>query len=193
MSSGIRIQVLETRRLILRPSSMDDAERLTELLQDPEIARWTASIPYPFTIEHAREFLSIRANDDASGSSFVWAITDRDDGALMGAMGLHDVERDRGRAELGYWLGADYRGNGFAAEAARRVISWAFEVGGFHRIQATHLPGNQASAGVMRSIGMREEGILRGYGFKNGEYHDLHLHAILQVDPSWIATQDQLD
>ena len=192
MNPELRIEALETPRLILRPYTMDDAERLTELLQDPEIHRWTASIPFPYTIDHAREFISQRVSDESNDSSFVWAITGRDDGQLMGAMGLHDVLSDQGRAELGYWLGADYRGNGYATEAARRVISWCFEVGEFHRIQATHFPGNQGSAGVMRNIGMQEEGLLRGYGFKNGEHQDLYLRAILRDDPTWISTDDQL-
>ncbi len=192
MKSDLRIEVLETPRLILRPYAMDDAEPLTELLQDPEIYRWTNSIPFPYTLEHAHEFLAIREAEDVTGESFVWAITDRENGRLLGAMGLHDVQHDRGRAELGYWLGEAYRGKGFATEAARRVISWCFEVGGFHRIQATYLPGNVASAGVMRNIGMREEGLLRGYGFKNGQHDDLYLQAVLWNDPTWTSTEDQM-
>ena len=192
MKPDLRIDVLETRRLILRPYTMDDAERLTALLQDPEIYRWTSSIPFPYTADHAREFLTQRAIDEASGESFVWAITERSDGTIIGAMGLHDVSKVRGSAELGYWLGKDYRGYGYATEAARRVVSWCFEIGEFHRIQATYFPGNEASAGVMRNIGMQEEGLLRGYGFKNGKHHDLYLYAILRDDPSWITTEDQL-
>jgi ribosomal-protein-alanine N-acetyltransferase len=192
MKTELKIEVLETPRLILRPYTLDDAERLTELLQDPEIYRWTASIPFPYTLDHAREFLSKRAADEANGATFAWAITDRKDGSVIGAIGLHDVVPDRGHAELGYWLGEDYRGNGYATEAARRVISWSFEIGEFHRIQATYLPGNQGSAGVMRNIGMQEEGLLRGYGFKNGEHQDVYLQAILRDDRTWISTEDQL-
>ncbi len=192
MKADLGIEVLETQRLILRPFIRDDAERLTELLQDPEIHRWTSSIPFPYTLDHAHEFILMRGSEDSSPDSFVWAITEREDGAIIGAMGLHDVMPDRGRAELGYWLGEEYRGLGYATEAARRVLSWCFEVGQIHRVQATYLPGNLASAGVMRNIGMREEGMLRGYGFKNGKHHDLYLQAILRDDPTWISTEDQL-
>ncbi len=192
MKEDLHIEVLETSRLRLRPFTMADAKRLTELLQDPEIHRWTSSIPFPYTLDHAREFLEQRDKEHATGASFVWAITDLLDGSILGAMGLHDVKPDRGHAELGYWLGKDYRGLGYATEAARRVISWCFEVGEFHRIQATYLPGNQASGGVMRNIGMQEEGLLRGYGFKNGEHQDLYLNAILRDDSTWLKTIDQL-
>ncbi len=141
MKSDLRIDALETPRMILRPYRMDDAERLTELLQDPEIHRWTNSIPFPYTLADAREFLDIREKEDATGASFVWAMTDRASGTMIGAIGLHDVNPTSGRAELGYWLGAAYRGSGYTTEAARRVISWCFEFAGFHRIQATYLPG----------------------------------------------------
>jgi RimJ/RimL family protein N-acetyltransferase len=193
MKSELRIEVLETPRLILRPYTHADAERITELLQDPEIHRWTSSIPYPYTIEHAHDFLAKRAEADTTGESFTWGITRREDGTLFGAMGLHEVRPDLERAELGYWIGEDFRGAGYATEAARRVVSWCFEVGEFHRIQAQYLPGNEASAGVMRNIGMREEGLLRGYGAKNGEYMDVYLQAILRDDPTWISTEDQLE
>lgn len=191
MKSDLRIDVLPTRRLLLRPYDMEDAERLTELLQDPEIHRWTSAIPFPYTLAHAQDFLEQRAIEDAAGTSFVWAICLADGGEVIGAMGLHEVQPAHSKAELGYWIGEAFRGQGYATEAARRVIAWCFEVGEFHRIQATHFPGNQGSARVMRSIGMQQEGYLRGYGFKNGEPIDVYLHAILRTDPSWVTSVDQ--
>jgi ribosomal-protein-alanine N-acetyltransferase len=192
MHLDVRIEVLETPRLRLRPVQAGDEVALTELLQDQEIHRWTASIPYPYTIEEGRKFIEVRVRADAAGESFGWAVTDRPIGTLMGMMGLHDVVPDRGRAELGYWIGEAYRGRGYITEAARRVISWAFETAGFERIQATFLPGNEASAAVMRNIGMQMEGLLRGYGYKNGEHQDLYLQAVLRTDTTWMSTEEQM-
>jgi RimJ/RimL family protein N-acetyltransferase len=192
MNPNVRIETLDTRKLRLRPLRPGDEVQLTELLQDFEIHRWTASIPYPYTIEDGRKYIELRARADATGESFGWAVTDRTAGTLMGMMGLHDVIADRGRAELGYWLGEAFRGRGYTTEAARRVISWAFETAGFERIQATFLPGNESSAAVMRNVGMQMEGLLRSYGFKNGEHQDLYLQAILRTDPTWMSTEAQM-
>jgi ribosomal-protein-alanine N-acetyltransferase len=181
-----------TRRLVLRPFELDDAERLTELLQDEEIHRWTGSIPSPYMIDDAIAFLSKREAEEREGSSFVWAITVRGDGSLIGAIGLHDIDDLSARASLGYWIGCDFRGHGFVTEAARRVIAWSFEVGGLHRVQAIYFPGNMNSAAVMRSIGMREEGLLRGYTFKSGEPRDVYMNAILRTDAGWVASEDQV-
>lgn len=192
MNTEQRIESLETRRLILRPFVSDDAEQLTALLQDLEIHRWTGSIPYPYSIDDAHEFIEIRAKADEDGSTFGWAITQKNSGELIGSIGLHDVQPEAGRAELGYWLGEPYRGSGYTTEAARRVVSWSFEVLDLYRIQATFLPGNGASASVIRNIGMQEEGLMRGYGLKNGERIDLYIYSVLQIDPTWVATADQL-
>lgn len=191
MIADVRIEVLETARLRLRPPASEDAEDLTRLLQDPEIHRWTSSIPYPYTIDDARRFLSMRAEADLTGDSFVWSITDRHSGQLMGAIGLHDIDRERGRVEMGYWIGEEFRGQGYTSEAAVRVVSWAFERVNATRIQATHMPGNEPSAKVMRKAGMQEEGLLRKYGYKNGENVDLYLFAVLREDDSWIPTVAQ--
>lgn len=192
MNQDVTISVLETLRLRLRPLEMDDAEQLTTLLQDPEIPRWTNSIPFPYTLEDARTYLASRVQDDGSREAFVWGMVEKSSNTLMGTMGLHDLRFDRGRAELGYWIGEAFRGRGYTTEAARRVLSWAFEIAEFDRIQATYMPGNEASSGVMRNIGMQPEGLLRGYGFKNGEHFDLHIQAVLRGDSTWMSTAEQL-
>ncbi len=191
MNDRLRISVLESPRLRLRPLGPDDAEPITALLQDRTIAHWTNSIPWPYSIDDARAFLAIRAEADERGDSFVWGIEERSAGALTGTIGFHDVHFDRGRAELGYWIGEPFRNRGYTTEAARRVISWGFEIAGFERIQATYMPGNDASASVMRNIGMQPEGLLRRYGFKNGQHFDLSLQAVLKSDTTWLSTEQQ--
>ncbi len=184
--------VLETPRLRLRSLQIEDAESLTALLQDPVIARWTASIPWPYTIEDARSFISMKMAEQDLPTGYVWGIIDKSSNVIMGTVGLHDPNFVRGRAELGYWIGEEFRGHGYTTEAARRVLSWAFEDAGFERIQATYLPGNDASAGVMRNIGMQQEGVLRGYGSKNDQPVDLVLNAVLRTDTTWSSTATQM-
>lgn len=191
MNKDIRISVLESPRLLLRPLQSGDAEALTALLQDPTIAQWTNSIPWPYSIDDARSFIASRTQADERGESFVWAMCIKETSQLAGTIGFHDLHLDRGRAELGYWIGESFRGRGYTTEAAKRVLSWAFETAGFDRIQATYMPGNEASSAVMRKIGMQPEGLLRGYGFKNGEHLDLHLQAVLRGDSTWMTTEQQ--
>ncbi|MCA9860935.1 MAG: GNAT family N-acetyltransferase [Thermomicrobiales bacterium] len=191
MKPNVRIEALETPRLLLRAPELGDARALTDILQDQEIHRWTTAIPNPYTMEDARAFIESRADAVETNDAFVWAIALRDRGQVVGMMGLHDVNVDRGRAELGYWMAESARGKGYATEAAWRVLSWAFETAELDRIQATYFPGNEASASVMRKIGMQPEGLLRSYGVKDGRLIDLYLQSVLRSDTTWMSTVDQ--
>jgi RimJ/RimL family protein N-acetyltransferase len=88
------------------------------------------------------------------------------------------------RADLGYWLGVPFWGQGYATEAARLVISYGFVRLQLHRIQARCFPRNRASARVLEKVGMRYEGLLRGYLRKGDAFEDALLFAILSTDRS---------
>jgi len=105
--------VIETPSLRLRPPRLNDAGRLAKLLNDFEVARMTTSIPHPYGIEDAEQFLR-----DASRETFV---VEHPDHGPIGTVGFSEGEGRR--AELGYWIGKPYWGCGFATEAAR--APWA--------------------------------------------------------------------
>ena len=173
------IPELTTTRLLLRPFVPEDANRVTELLQRPEIAATTLNIEHPYPEDAAAAWIASHAAAAERGEGFTWATCRLDDGLLMGAFGLHIDERHR-RGELGYWLGVPYWNQGFTTEAARAVIAFGFEELRLHRIQATHLPRNVASGRVMLKAGMTYEGTLRGYYVKNGTFLDVAMYAILR-------------
>lgn len=183
---------LETPRLELRRLRFSDAESLYRLLGDLEIHRWTSAIPFPYTIDDAHRFIARHA-DDQPNDGIVWAMESKGSCDIVGMIGLHDISSPPAKAELGYWVGAEFRGQGLATEAARRVVSWAFEDGGFVRIQAGHFPGNDASARVMRKIGMQGEACLRSYAWKSGQPVDIELYAVLATDRTWKSTAHQFD
>jgi RimJ/RimL family protein N-acetyltransferase len=97
------------------------------------------------------------------------------------------IEADHGRAELGYWIGVPYWGNGYATEASRTLVKYGFETLGLHRIFASHVVRNSASARVLRKIGMRHEGCQRGHILKWGEFLDLEIYGMLASD-AWATT-----
>jgi len=98
------------------------------------------------------------------------------------------IEPDHRRAELGYWVGVPYWGNGYATEAARAVVKYGFGTLGLHRIFASHFANNPASARVLRKIGMRYEGRLRGHVLKWGEFLDLEMYGMLASDAEHTPT-----
>jgi len=111
----------------------------------------------------------------------MFAIERKEDGALVGAVGLR-LEREHDRAELGYWIGVPYWGNGYATEAGKAVLRHGFEVEGLNRIYAFHFTNNPASGRVLQNIGMTFEGKRRAHTLKWGEYLDNEGYGILRSE-----------
>lgn len=169
---------LTTDRLVLRPFALSDASAVQRLAADREIAANTLLIPHPYPDGAAEEW--IKGHDDAS-PNHIFAVTLRGVDEAMGAIGLH-VETRHERAEIGYWLGVPYWGNGYMTEAARAVVSYAFADGGLNRVFAYHFTRNPASGRVLQKIGMRREGTMRQHVVKWDEPIDVDYYGILRED-----------
>ena len=111
----------------------------------------------------------------------MFAITLRKEGLLVGCIGL-TISREHVRAELGYWIGKPYWGNGYCTEAARAMVRFGFEELGLKRIHAIHFRRNPASGRVMSKIGMAREGCQRQHIKKWGTFEDLVMYAILKSE-----------
>jgi len=173
---------LETDRLRIRPYSEADIPELLPLVGAREVAATTLRIAHPYTEQDARAFLELAKEPDK-----LWlAITLRANGRQIGGIGLR-VERQHQHAELGYWLGVSYWGQGYATEAAREVLRYGFENLGLHRIFATHFKHNPASGRILRKLGMQREGCQREHLLKWGEFIDSELYGILRAE--WEARE----
>jgi RimJ/RimL family protein N-acetyltransferase len=169
---------LETARLILRPYRETDIAELVPLIGTREVAATTLRIPYPYTEREASDFLA-RAGD--SEDEIRLAITLRADGRLCGGIGLR-LAPEHQHAELGYWLGVPYWGQGFGSEAARELMRYGFEDLNLHRIFASHFKGNSASGKILKKIGMRYEGCQRQHIRKWDQHIDSELYGILRQE-----------
>lgn len=151
---------LETARLVLSAPTDADIDAIAEACQDPEIPRWT-TVPSPYSRQDAADFVRLVDEWWADGSQTVWAV--RADGELAGMLGLHHITPHDagGHAEIGFWMTADARGNGYLVEAARAVIDWGFRELGLARIRWQAVAGNVPSARAARALGFRYEGLQR--------------------------------
>ncbi|MGE5176133.1 MAG: GNAT family N-acetyltransferase [Hyphomicrobiales bacterium] len=179
--SGATPSTLKTARLLLRPFSLADAPEVRRLAGDRANADTTLAIPHPYPEGAAEEWIATHAPRFADGTLANFAVTRAADGVLLGAIGLMIVP-DHARAEVGYWIGVPYWGQGVATEAARAVLDYGFDGLGLHRIQAHYLTRNPASGRVLAKIGMRPEGIRRHAIRKWGVFEDLAACALLATD-----------
>ncbi|NKE43502.1 GNAT family N-acetyltransferase [Roseomonas frigidaquae] len=155
---------LRTDRLTLRPLRPEDAAELHRLVNDWEVAKTLARVPFPYPRALADEWIASTQAQLADGSAWHLAITGLEQAGepaerevLVGCIGLtrHATKRE---AELGYWIGRRYWGHGVGPEAAARLSSWALANLELDRLVASALIENTRSQAVLKRIGFRETG-----------------------------------
>lgn len=169
--------VLTTSRMLLRPLESTDAARVQDLAGAKEVAVGTLTVPHPYEDGVAEEWIAGRAEAWERRELLVFAQTTPEDG-LVGVVGL-EFDMPHQRAELGYWVGVPYWGRGYATEAARAVVGYAFAELGLRRVVAQHYARNPASGRVLEKVGMRREGLLRSHLIRFGKAEDSVLYGIL--------------
>ena len=173
---------LETKRLILRPLTPQDAPTVQQMAGRREIADTTISIPHPYSEQQARYWIAEAADLFAKGKAVVFGMQIKSEGKLVGAVGLRDIDAEHSLAEMGFWVAVEGWGQGYATEAARAVVAFGFEQLGLNRIYAHHMVRNPASGRVLAKLGMKQEGLLRQRARKWGVFEDVVLKAVLRAE-----------
>jgi [ribosomal protein S5]-alanine N-acetyltransferase len=170
---------LHTERLVLRPFKLTDAPKLHELISAWEIAYNTLNIPHPYPQGLAENYIVATTEKWMTAESLAFAVTHQNE--LVGCANL-SVRHSQSRAEIGYWIGVPYWGNGYASEAAAKLVEFSFKKMKLYRVFGTCFSRNVASARVMQKIGMRHEGTLRGHYHRWGEYLDTDYYGMLREE-----------
>ncbi|MDX1671578.1 MAG: GNAT family N-acetyltransferase [Balneolaceae bacterium] len=172
---------LHTDRLLLRPFASEDAEEIQALASDRAIAEGTF-IPHPYKDGVAEEYIRTVQEGWQEDNLAIFAVTITEDRNLVGTVGLKDIDDHHNRAELGYWIGKPYWGNGFATEAAAALLDFGFRELSLHRIYAFHFHTNPQSGRVLKKIGMKKEGALRKHIYRLDKYRDMIAYGILRSE-----------
>ena len=171
---------IESERLILRRFEASDLAPFVAYRNDPEVARYQS---WDSCDEHeARAFIREMASErpGVPGEWFQFAVEPKVTGGLIGDCAIRVDEQEPYRAEFGFTLARDHQGRGFASEAASRLLDYAFDDLGLHRVVAIADCRNTPSWALLERIGMRREGhFLENVWFK-GEWADEYLYAVLK-------------
>jgi len=176
-----RQPLLTTERLILRPFTFDDGERVRELAGDRQVYETTLNVPHPYQEGAAERWIATHAKTFYEGNGVVCAVVEKVTGDLIGAVSF-GINRPHRRAELGWWIGVAYWNRGYCTEAARLLIDYGFETFNLHKFTSRHLAMNPASGRVMEKVGMQKEGFQRAQFFKDGVAHDSVEYGLLRED-----------
>lgn len=172
---------LETDRLRLRPFTDADGDDLFALQSDAYVLRYWDSPPWTDRSSVARFMAGCQQMaDNGTGARVV--IERTSDQAFLGWCTFNSWNPDFRSASLGYCLGAAVWGHGYATEAARVLLRWAFETLDLNRVQAETDTRNLASARVLEKLGFVHEGTLREDCIVNGDVSDTWVYGLLRRD-----------
>src|SRR5665213_850091 len=137
----------------LRHFTLDDVAQVTRALQDPEIVRWTASLPTPYAESDAQGWIERHSELWNSGTTAQFAIVDANDGAFIGNIYVIVAPYMLGRVALGYWIAEWGRARGFATRALVLASKWALDVLDPSELFVETLEGNVNSERVAEKAG----------------------------------------
>ena len=164
-------------RLRLRADA--DTPAVIETCRDPEVIRWTR-VPEGYDERAAEEWVSESNRQRERGEGIHLVIADVSSDAFLGSIGIHRINRDEGRCDIGYFLAPWARGRGVMTGAVRLASGWIFETLPVDRIEITIEPGNAASRAVAERSGYELEGVLRSHTVINGSRRDMAMYALLR-------------
>jgi RimJ/RimL family protein N-acetyltransferase len=151
---------LSDGKILLREWRVEDVPALVRACADPLVQRYT-SVRVPYTPEEARTLIAAGRN----ATTLPLAVVDAETGELLGATGLHAVDRGRGRTEIGYWTAPWARRRGVALGALRLLAAWAMADApglGLRRVELYAEPENLPSQQVAEAAGFIRGELVRG-------------------------------
>ena len=166
---------IETPRLLLRPFVAEDLGPLYDIRSRPDVAR------YLYWEPNSREEVA-RELDRRSRQRTL----EREGGLVVGDVSLDWLSEKHRQGELGFVFHPDHQGKGLAREASTELLRLGFEHYGLHRIIGRCDARNDASAGLMRRLGMRQEAHFVQNELFKGEWGDELVFAMLAAE--WEAS-----
>jgi RimJ/RimL family protein N-acetyltransferase len=144
--------VLETERLMLRRPTLADVKAIASLANDRRIAENTRRLPHPYSQDHAVAFVRAMADEPRETAFLI-----ENSHTPIGVVGVDWRAPDA--PELGYWLGVEFWGQGFATEAARAVIDFTFEEFELEHLISGARVANPSSRNILEKCGFQSSGV----------------------------------
>ena len=145
--------ILQTERLHLRAWQEDDAAAIPELLDDPDVSSKLSSVPHPYTIMDAMDWIEQQPGFVDRQEGIHLGAFKSSSGCLTGSVGLTKTSFGESTWELGYWFGKTFWGQGYATEAVGALLDWAKPQYWADRFYAGFLNDNLTSARVLEKLG----------------------------------------
>ena len=151
------------------------AADLAAAIGDKRVQNNLRDLPYPYSEENAREFISYAQSSD----EYIFAVTV--EGKFVGCISAAPQKNiHKFTAEIGYYIAPQFWGNGLASQAVKLLTEYIFGNTEIMRLYAEPFARNKASCRVLEKAGFTFEGTLRKNAVKNGAVEDMKMYSILK-------------
>ncbi len=171
---------LKTPRLILQPVRIADAKAFFDHASIPEVANNAGFLPSSITETKKYILKSAAEWKKTKPERMTFSILLKREKTWIGSLELRWLQE--GVGEIGFFIHPNFWGNGYATEAAKATVKWAFRRGHAHRIQGSCWEKNAPSIKVLKKLGLRKEGRLRGVAKLGKTIQDDFLFGITIAD-----------
>ena len=170
---------LETERLILRKIVDTDAINLyNNIYNNYEYYKYYYQLPFE-NLDDYKNLVEKYKDYYSNGNYFKWGIVIKDTNEIIGIIQLHSRDYLNNNTQIGYIIGYNYNGVGYAKESVSKVIDFAFNKINIHRIDAMIADMNESSIKLVESIGMTLESV-REDGYKIGnKYYNQKVYKMI--------------
>jgi len=185
---------LETKRLILRKPKIGDWRDIVEGIGDFDVSKMLLKVPYPYTKTDAENFIKrkIKKWKQKELDDYMFMIKLKIEKKVIGAVGIHKVDKFLGTGETGSWINKKYWKNGYITEAKIAINDFAFNKLKLRRLDSLVFKDNIASNATQQKMGYVFEGVKRkaGKSMASSKIHDENIYGLLKED--WIKTRRNL-
>ncbi|HYY85468.1 MAG TPA: GNAT family N-acetyltransferase [Nitrososphaeraceae archaeon] len=169
-----KFPTIDGQKVKLRELLIDDAIGMSSLMTH-NVSKSLWEIPYPYALENALSFIDSSHKEYRFLKAVNFAILYKNNiepNGLVGIISLKNLNIEKKKANLGYWIGESFWGKGIASESVKLVINYAFSVLRLEEVYAYVYSQNKASIRVLEKNGMTRVGEINEYSKKLGRYQN---------------------
>ena len=178
--------ILETKRLILRAPKKTDRKDIVEGIGDFNVSKMLLKVQYPYVKKDADDFIKKRIKKwkEKDLDDYLFMIELKSEKKVIGAIGIHKIDKFSGTATTGSWINQKYWRQGYMTEAKIVVNDFAFNKLKLRRINSDIFVENKASNATQLKMGYKFEGMKRkaGKSKASGKIHDENIYGLLKED-----------
>ena len=173
---------------------MSDLKDIVEGIGDFDVSKMLAKVPYPYNKKDAESFIKRRIKKwkEKDLDDYLFMIELKSEKKVIGAIGIHKVDKFSGTGETGSWINKKYWRNGYMTEAKIVVNDFAFNKLKLRRLDSPVFRDNKASNATQLKMGYKLEGMKRksGRSKASGKIHDNNIYGLLKED--WVKARRKI-